>query len=156
MKAVRIHSYGGPDVLTVEEAPRPTPREGEVLIQVHASSVNLFDIGVREGYMHPYFNYTFPLVMGTDVSGVVEELGEGVSGWEPGDEVYTRAGVFLEGGQAEYVRVPAVNLARKPQSVDHLHAAALPHVSLAAWYALVDLADLCEGQTVLIHGSAGG
>lgn len=156
MKAVRIHSYGGPDVLTVEEAPRPTPRAGEVLIQVHASSVNLFDIDVREGYMHPYFNYAFPLVMGTDVSGVVEEVGEGVSGWEPGDEVYTRAGVFLEGGQAEVVRVPAANLARKPRSVDHVHTAALPHVSLAAWYALIDLADLCEGQTVLIHGSAGG
>ncbi len=156
MKAVRIHSYGGPDVLRVEESPRPAPRAGEVLLRVHASSVNLFDIAVREGYLHPYFNYTFPLVMGTDVSGVVEEVGEGVSGWEPGDEVYTRAGVFLEGGQAEYVRVPAANLARKPGSVDHIHAAALPHVSLAAWYALIDVADLGEGQTVLIHGSAGG
>ena len=156
MKAVRIHSYGGPEVLTVEEAPRPTPREGEVLVHVHASSVNLFDIGVREGYMHPYFNYAFPLIIGTDVSGVVEELGEGVAGFNLGDEVYTRAGVFLEGGNAEYVRVPASNVAAKPKSIDHVHAAALPHVSLAAWYALVDLANLSEGQTVLIHGAAGG
>lgn len=156
MKAVRIHTYGGHDVLTVEEASRPTPREGEVLIRVYASSVNLFDIAVREGYLHPYFNYTFPLILGTDASGVVEEVGAGVGDFSPGDEVYTRAGVFLEGANAEYVRVPAANVARKPESLDHLHTAALPHVGLAAWYALVDLADLQAGQTVLIHGAAGG
>ena len=156
MKAVRIHKYGGKEVLMVDDAPRPEPREGEVLIRVHASSVNLFDTAVREGYMHVYFNYTFPLILGTDVSGVIEEVGEGVTDWKPGDEVYTRAGVFLEGAHAEYVRVPASNIARKPESVDHIHAAALPQVSLAAWYALIDLANLSEGQTVLIHGAAGG
>jgi NADPH:quinone reductase-like Zn-dependent oxidoreductase len=156
MKAVLINSYGGYDVLTVDEVPHPTPREGEVLIRVHASSINLFDSAVRNGYLHQYFNYTFPLVLGTDVSGVVEELGAGVTEFAPGDEVYTRAGVFGEGGQAEYVRVPAANVARKPQSLDHLHSAALPHVSLVAWYALVDLANLSQGQTILIHGAAGG
>jgi len=156
MKAVRIHKYGGRDVLMVEDAPQPEPRPGEALIRVHASTVNLFDVAVREGYLHVYFNYTFPLILGTDVSGVIEQVGEGVDQWQPGDEVFTRAGVFLEGAHAEYVRVPAENLARKPQSLDHLHAAALPHVSLVAWYALVDLADLRAGQTVLIHGAAGG
>ena len=156
MKAVRIHSYGGNEVLNVEEAPRPAPREGEVLIKVHASSVNLFDIGVREGYMHPYFNYAFPLILGTDATGVIEDVGEGVAGLSPGDEVYTRAGVFLEGGNAEYVRVPAANVALKPQSLDYVHTGVLPHVSLAAWFALIDLANLSEGQTVLIHGAAGG
>ena len=156
MKAVRIHQYGGYDVLTVEDAPRPSPSEGEVLIRNHASSVNLFDGAVRAGYMHPYFNYSVPLIIGTDVSGVVEEVGPGVTGFSPGDEVYTRAGVFRDGAQAEYVTALASDIALKPQSIDHLHAAALPHVSLVAWYALIDLADLKEGQTVLIHGAAGG
>lgn len=156
MKAVRIHRYGGCEVLTVEEAPRPTPREGEVLIRVHASSVNLFDTAVRAGYLHAYFNYTFPLIIGTDVSGVVEEVGEGVTSLSPGDQVYTRAGVFRDGANAEYVAALASDVAIKPESLDHIHAAALPHVSLAAWYALVDVANLSEGQTVLIHGAAGG
>ncbi|HEX9386797.1 MAG TPA: alcohol dehydrogenase catalytic domain-containing protein, partial [Anaerolineales bacterium] len=75
MKAVRIHNYGGPDVLTYEEAPRPTAGPGEVLIRVHATTVNPFDCAARAGYMHSYFNYTFPLILGTDVSGIVEEVG---------------------------------------------------------------------------------
>lgn len=156
MKAVRIHGYGGTEVLNVEEAPRPEAGPGEVLIKVHASSVNLFDLAVRAGYMHPYFNYTFPLIIGTDVSGVVEELGAGVENFVVGDGVYTRAGVFRDGGNAEYAKVYAADVARKPQSLDHIHSAALPHVSLAAWHGLFDLADLQEGQTVLIHGAAGG
>src|SRR5687768_5894381 len=156
MKAVRIHTYGGPEVLTYEDAPRPVPAEGEVLIRVHASSVNLFDCAVRAGYLHQYFNYTFPLIIGTDVSGVVEEVGASVTTFLPGDSVYTRAGVFRDGGNAEYVVALASDIASKPQSIDHIHAAALPHVTLAAWYGLIDLANLSKGQTVLIHGAAGG
>ena len=156
MKAVRIHEYGGHEVLTYEDARRPTPGPGEVLIQVHASSINLFDCAVHAGYLHPFFNYTFPLVIGTDVSGIVEEVGEGVTDVSPGDAVYTRAGVFQDGGNAEYVVAPAANVATKPQTVDHIHTAAIPHVGLAAWYALVDLAQISEGQSVLIHGAAGG
>lgn len=156
MKAVRIHDYGGVDVLRYEEAPRPTPNAGEVLIQVNATTVNPFDCAVRSGYMGAYFNYTFPLILGTDVSGIVEEVGTGVEDISPGDEVYTRAGVFRDGSYGEFALAIATDVTPKPKSLDHLHAAALPHVTLTAWQALIEFADLSEGQTVLIHAAAGG
>jgi NADPH:quinone reductase-like Zn-dependent oxidoreductase len=156
MKAVRIHTYGGPEVLTYEEAPRPTPKEGEVLIRVKATSVNPFDCAVRAGYMNGYFNYTLPLILGTDVSGVIEAVGAGGNHFSPGDAVYTRAGVSRDGSYAEYVLAPAGDVAAKPRSLDHIHSAALPHVTLTAWQALFNLAHLSKGQTILIHGAAGG
>jgi NADPH:quinone reductase-like Zn-dependent oxidoreductase len=156
MKAVRIHDYGGPDVLTYEDAPRPTARPGELLIRVHATTVNPFDCAVRAGYLHSYFNYNFPLIIGTDLSGIVEEVGEGVTGFSPGDSVYSRTGVFRDGANAEYAVAFAADVAMKPQSLDHIHAAAIPHVTVTAWQALFELANLTEGQTILIHAAAGG
>lgn len=156
MNAVRIHSYGTSDVLTYEEAPRPVPGEGEALIRVHATTVNPFDIAVRSGYMADYFNYSLPLILGTDVSGVVEEMGPGTNSFSPGDAVYSRTGVYRDGTYAEYAIANAGEIAAKPQSLDHVHAAAIPHVALTAWQALYELAHLSEGQTVLIHGAAGG
>jgi NADPH:quinone reductase-like Zn-dependent oxidoreductase len=157
MKAVHIHDYGGLDVLHYEEdVPRPTPGIGEALIRVHATTINPFDCAVRAGYMGQYFNYTFPLVLGTDVSGVVEEVGAGVTDLSPGDVVYTRAGIYRDGAHAEYVLALASDVVAKPQSLDHTNAAALPHVTLTAWQGLIEFADLSEGQTVLIHAAAGG
>jgi NADPH:quinone reductase-like Zn-dependent oxidoreductase len=156
MKAVHIHDYGGLDVLHYEEAARPAPGTGEVLIRVHATSINPFDCAVRAGYMGQYFNYTFPLILGTDVSGVVEEVGEGVTDVAAGDIVYTRAGIYRDGAYAEYVLAIAADVVAKPESLDHIHAAALPHVTLTAWQGLIEFADLSEGQTVLIHAAAGG
>jgi NADPH:quinone reductase-like Zn-dependent oxidoreductase len=156
MKAVHIHDYGGLDVLHIEEAPRPTPGAGEVLIRVHATTINPFDCAVRAGYMGQYFNYTFPLILGTDVSGVVEQVGEGVTDVSIGDVVYTRAGIYRDGAHAEYVLAIAADVVPKPESLDHVHAAALPHVTLTAWQGLIEFADLSEGQTVLIHAAAGG
>jgi NADPH:quinone reductase-like Zn-dependent oxidoreductase len=156
MKAVRIHGYGGTDMLSVEEAPRPTPQQGEALICVYATSVNPFDAAMRAGYLSGYFSPSFPLILGTDVAGIVEEVGAGVTNVRPGDSVYTRAGVGRDGAYAEYVVAPASDLAASPTSLDHLHAAAIPHVILAAWQALIEGAQLAEGQTVLIHGAAGG
>ena len=156
MKAVRIHTYGGTDVLVYEDAPRPMAGAGEVLIRVRATTVNPFDCAVRAGYTAAYFNHTLPLILGTDVSGIVEEVGAGVTNFAPGDPVYARAGVFRDGANAEYVAVSASDVAAKPHSLDHIHSAALPHVTLTAWQALVVAAQLAEGQTVLIHGAAGG
>jgi NADPH:quinone reductase-like Zn-dependent oxidoreductase len=156
MKAVHIHDYGGLDVLHYEEAPRPKPGAGEILICVHATTINPFDCAVRAGYMGQYFNYTFPLILGTDVSGVVEEVGEGVTDIAPGDVVYTRAGIYRDGAHAEYVLALAADAVRKPESLDHIHAAALPHVTLTAWQGLIEFADLSEGQTILVHAAAGG
>lgn len=156
MKAVRIHKYGDASVLSYEDAPVPVPGEGEVLIRVHATTVNPFDCAVRAGYMSAYFNYSLPLILGTDVSGVIAETGPGVAGLQPGDEVYTRAGLFRDGAYAEYVLAPASDVATRPQSLDDLLSAALPHVSLTAWQALFSMADLQKDQTVFIHGVAGG
>lgn len=156
MKAVRIHNYGGPEVLTYEDAPRPTAGPGEVLIRVHATTVNPFDCAARAGYLTGYFNYTLPLIIGTDVSGVIEEIGEGVTGFSAGDIVYARTGVFRDGANAEYAVAFVTDVAKKPQSLDHIHSAALPHVTLTAWQGLYELAKLSAGQTVLIHAAAGG
>ena len=156
MKAVRIHAYGGVDVLSYEDVPRPEPGDSELLIRVHATSVNPFDCAVRAGYLAAYFNHTLPLILGTDVSGVVEQVGPGVTAFQPGDEVYGRTGVVRDGAYAEYALLAETDVAAKPRSLDHRHAAALPHVSLTAWQALFELGDLQAGQTVLIHGAAGG
>src|SRR6185503_14901587 len=137
MKAVHIHDYGGLDVLHYEDAPRPTPGAGEVLIRIHATTMNPFDCAVRAGYMGQYFNYTFPLILGTDVSGVVEEVGEGVTDVSPGDVVYTRAGIYRDGAHAEYALALAADVVPKPESLDLIHAAAggVGHVAvqLAKW-----------------------
>ena len=156
MHAVRIHGYGGTEALVYEEAPRPVPEAGELLIRVHATSVNPFDVALRSGYLAGYFDHTLPLVLGTDVAGVIEENGGGVNGFSPGDAVYARSGVARDGAYAEYVVVPATDVALKPQTLDFVHSAALPHVTLTAWQALIQAADLTEGQTVLIHAAAGG
>jgi NADPH:quinone reductase-like Zn-dependent oxidoreductase len=156
MKAVRIHTYGDRDVLKYEDAPRPRPGEGEVLIRVHATSVNPFDCFVHAGYATAYFNYTLPLILGSDASGVIEEVGAGVTSLAVGDEVYARAGVWRDGANAEYVVALASDVAAKPRTLDHIHAAALPHAVLTAWQALVEAAQVGPGQTVLIHAAAGG
>ena len=104
MKAVRIHAYGGPDVLAYEDAPRPTAGDGEVLIRVHATSVNPFDCAVRAGYMNGYFQYTLPLILGTDVSGVVEAVGPGVTNVSAGDVVYTPGRCVSRWGECRICR----------------------------------------------------
>ncbi|GAA0596340.1 NADP-dependent oxidoreductase [Streptomyces crystallinus] len=154
MRAVIQKSVGGPEVLEVVETERPTPRAGEILVKVHAMAINPVDVAVRAG--------AFPLLgeppfgVGWDVSGVVEEVGPG-AGFAVGDEVY---GMPLfpraAGGYAEYVAVPADHMARKPASLDHVHAAALPLAALTAWQGLVREADVKAGDRVLIQRAAGG
>jgi NADPH:quinone reductase-like Zn-dependent oxidoreductase len=156
MKAVRIHGYGDRSVLTYEDAPQPQPGPGEVLIRVHASSVNPFDCFVHAGYATGYFDYTLPLVSGSDAAGEIAAVGAGVTDWSIGAQVYTRAGVWRDGAHAQYVVALAHDVAAMPQSLTYQQAAALPHVILTAWQALVVAAELAPGQTVLIHAAAGG
>ena len=156
MNAVRIHTYGGRDVLVHQEVPRPIAGEGEVLIRVHATTVNPFDCAVRAGYLTAWYNYSFPLILGLDISGVIEEVGAGVTGFAPGDAIYARSDPGQNGAYAEYVAVNAALVAAKPQSLDYLEAAAIPHVTMTAWEAVVRGANLAEGETILIHGAAGG
>ena len=156
MKAVRIHEYGGPEVLRYEEAPRPLAGAGEVLIRVHAAGVNPVDWKVRAGFAKDRLKYKMPFIPGWDLSGVVEGAGPGVLRLKVGDEVYSRPDIARDGSYAEYIVVKETEVARKPQSVDHVHAAAVPLAALTAWQALFDGAKLAAGQTVLIHGAAGG
>jgi NADPH:quinone reductase-like Zn-dependent oxidoreductase len=156
MKAVRIHEYGGPEVLRYEEAPRPQLAEGDVLVRVHAAGVNPVDWKIREGYLRERLRYELPLVLGWDVSGVVAEVGPGVRDLAVGDEVYARPDITRDGAYADYVAVRASELARKPHSVGHTEAAGVPLAAITAWHALFETAHLAAGQSVLVHAAAGG
>ena len=162
MMAVRIHRFGGPEVLRYEEAPRPEPGVGDVLIRVHAAGVNPGDWKIREGAFQGSFPRGFPAIVGWDVSGTVESVGDGVTGFRIGDAVYARTDVTRPGAYAEYVAVRARELARRPLTVDHVHAAAVPLAALTAWQALFESParstsiGLVKGQSLLIHGAAGG
>jgi NADPH:quinone reductase-like Zn-dependent oxidoreductase len=156
MKAIRVHQYGGPEVLKFEEAPRPQPGPGEVLVRVRAAGVNPVDWKVREGRYKEAFVYRMPFVPGWDVSGVVESTGPHVALLAEGDEVYGSPSMVRNGTYAEYAVVPEAELALKPRSVDHLHAASVPMAALTAWQGLFDVGGLRTEQKVLIHGGAGG
>lgn len=156
MRAIRIHNYGGPEVLQYEDAPRPEPQADEVLIRVHAAGVNPIDWKVREGHMKEFWPHKFPLILGWDLSGVVEELGRGVSRIKIGDKVYSVPDPTRNGAYAEYIVVRESELALKPNSLHHIRAAAVPLAALTAWQALFDTAQLQPEQRVLIHGAAGG
>ena len=156
MKAIRIHNYGGPEVLQYEDAPRPKPQAGEVLIRVHAAGVNPIDWKVREGHMKDFWPHKFPLILGWDLSGVVEELGRGMSRFKIGDEVYSLPDPTRNGAYADYIVVRESELALKPKSLHHIRAAAVPLAALTAWQSLFDTAQLQPGQRVLIHAGSGG
>jgi len=159
MKAIRIHKYGGLEVLQYEDAPRPQPESGEVLIRVYAAGVNPIDWKVREGYMKDLWPHKFPLIPGWDLSGVVEAVGPGPAAagrFKKGDEVYSVPDVSRDGAYAEYVVVRESELSLKPKSLHHVHAAAAPLAALTAWQALFDAGQLVSGQRILIHGGSGG
>jgi NADPH:quinone reductase-like Zn-dependent oxidoreductase len=155
MKAVQIDRYGGAEVLQFGEAQRPTPGEGEVLIRAQGSSVNPFDCAVRAGYMQNWIPFTFPLVLGVDVAGAIEACGSGVTQFKPGQAVYARVNPGKGGAYAEYVLARADEVAASPKSIGPVQAGAIPHAALTAW-AMIEAANPSKGQTVLIHGAAGG
>ena len=126
MKAVLIHNYGGPEVLRYGDAPRPQLGNGEVLIRVHAAGVNPVDWKVREGHLKQLVQYKFPLILGWGLSGVIEEVGPGVSKFKKGDEVFSKPDTSRDGAYAEYVVVRESEVALKPKSLHHVYAAAVP------------------------------
>ena len=156
MNAVRIHTYGGPEVLTYETVTKPEAGDGEVLVRVYAAGVNPLDWKLRQGYLSGWFNVPFPMVIGWEFSGVVEAIGAGITEFAVGDEVYGRSDIMRDGSAAEYLRVPATMVARKPKSITHTQAASIPQAAQAAWAALFDKGNLKAGQKVLIHAAAGG
>jgi NADPH:quinone reductase-like Zn-dependent oxidoreductase len=159
MKAIRIHNYGGPEVLQYEDAPRPEPQAGEVLVRVLAAGVNPIDWKVREGHMKDFWPHKLPLIPGWDLSGVVEAVGPGPAAagrFKKGDEVYSVPDASRDGAYAEYIVVRESELALKPKSLHHVRAAAVPLAAVTAWQALFDAGQLKRGQRVLIHGGSGG
>ncbi len=156
MKAIRIHSYGGPEVLAYEEAPWPTPGAGEVLVEVCAAGINPVDWKIREGLLKDRLQYTFPFIPGWDLSGIVEETGPEVTRFKPGDAVFSSQGLSRDGAYAEFAVVDASLVAQKPRSIDHVAAAGIPLAAMTAWQALFEGALLKRGQRVLIHAGSGG
>jgi NADPH:quinone reductase-like Zn-dependent oxidoreductase len=156
MKAVRIHSYGGWETLVYEEASRPTPGSGNVLVRVHAAGVNPLDWKIREGRMRAVLNYQLPLILGIDVSGVVAALGPDVINLHVGQDVYGVVDMALSGSYAEYALAHAEMVAPKPKTLDYVQAASVPVVAMTAWQALFETGGLSAGQTILVHAAAGG
>ncbi len=156
MKAIRIHEFGGPEVLKLEDIPRPKPAADEVLIKVYASGVNPVDYKIRAGLRKEKFPTTFPLTPGWDVSGVIEEIGNDVKHLKKDDEVYSLPDPTKDGTYAEYVIVKENKVGKKPKSIDHVHAAGVPLAGLTAWQGLFDFGKLQAGEKVLIHAASGG
>jgi NADPH:quinone reductase-like Zn-dependent oxidoreductase len=154
MKAVVAHEYGTPEVLKYEDAPRPEPKENELLVRVIACGVNPADPLVISGRLAKEFGTHLPLVAGYDIAGVVETTGAKVTKFKKGDAVYGYA--LFGGGWAEYAVLGENEAALKPKSATFTDAAAVPMGALTSWQALIDAAKLTAGQTVLIHGGSGG
>lgn len=153
MKAVRYHAYGGPEVLKYEDAPRPVPGEGEILVRVRAAAVNPVDAKVRAGGFGP--GAQMPLIPGYDLAGIVASAA-GSSRFKEGDEIFAYLNIRRGGAYAEFAVVKEDEAAAKPKKLKFEEAAAVPLAALTAWQALVEKAKLDAGQTVLIHGGSGG
>jgi NADPH:quinone reductase-like Zn-dependent oxidoreductase len=154
MKASRIHDYGGPEVMHYEDAEKPAAAAGEVLVRVRGASVNPVDWKIRSGFVKAIFETKFPAILGGDLAGVVEAVGEDISDWKVGDEVFAHIG--LAGANAQYVATKAAFCAPKPKSLNFEYAAAVPLTALTAWLGMVETAKVAKGQRVLIHAAAGG
>lgn len=156
MKAIVINQYGSPDVLRYQDIPTPTPKPDQVLVKIHASSINPVDWKIRQGLLQPLSGYNFPKMLGCDLSGEVVEVGANVTRWQVGDQVYTFVNPVFGGAYAEYVAVNAANLSYKPQNMTDAEAAGVPVAGLTALQGLLDLGQLRPGQKVLINGASGG
>src|SRR5579859_1967720 len=156
MKAIRLHGRGGPERLVYEDAPQPHPGPGEVLVRVYATGVIATELEWDETYETTAGDPRALPIPGRDLSGVVEEVGSGVTTLVKGSEVYAMLGYGRDGAEAEFTLTLPDELVPKPRTLDFVQAAAVPLTALTAWQAFFDHASLVAGQTVLIHGAAGG
>jgi NADPH:quinone reductase-like Zn-dependent oxidoreductase len=155
MQAIRAHVRGGPDQLRLEQAPTPVPEADEILVRVRAAAITYDELLWDESWTRKGIDRT-PIIPSHEVSGTVAALGAAVTERRIGEDVYGLIEFDRDGGAAQYVTVPAAEVARKPTTVDHIQAAALPLAALTAWQALVDHAQLVAGESVLVTGGAGG
>jgi alcohol dehydrogenase len=156
MRAFAIDRYGGPEVLTMRDLPEPEPGPGDLLVEIQAASVNPVDFKIRSGDVKVLIRDRFPLVLGCDCSGVVSRVGEGVTKFAPGDEVFARLRKDRIGTFAERALIDEVDAAKKPANLSHREAASIPLVGLTSWQALVDIGKVRAGQRVLVHAGSGG
>lgn len=156
MKAVFYNKYGSPDVLEIGELEKPIINEDELLIQVHASSINPVDWKIRNGSMKIFTGKKFPKGLGGDVAGKIVEIGEKVTGFKIGDEVYGKISGFKGNTYAEYVIAKPKDLSQKPANLNFNEAAAVPLAALTAYQALVNLGGITKNSRVLINGCSGG
>jgi len=154
MKAVVANQSGGPEVLKYQDAPKPEPKDDEILVRVIAAGVNPVDSYVRQGRFGK--RASGPLIIGYDIAGVVEKTGANAKKFKPGDGVYCYLSITRGGGYAEFAVAKESETARKPKNIDFVEAAAVPLAATTAWQALIDSAKIKKGQTVLIHGGSGG
>lgn len=153
MKAVVVRSYGGPEVLSYEEAPIPTLGPREALVRVDAAGVGPWDALIRTG--HSGIPQTLPLILGSDIAGVIQLLDSDDEALHRGDEIYGVTNPSFTGGYAQYAIASVETIARKPQSLNFVEAASAPVVAVTAWQMLFDHAQVSEGQSVLVLGAAG-
>lgn len=156
MKAFLIDRYGKNETGRIDDVPAPALRDDDVLIRVHAASVNALDTKIRRGEFKVILPYRLPLILGNDLAGTVERVGAGVSQFKPGDEVYARPDDDRIGTFAEFIAVSAASVALKPHNLTMVEAASLPLVALTAWQTLVEAAQLKPGQKVFIQAGSGG
>jgi NADPH:quinone reductase-like Zn-dependent oxidoreductase len=156
MKAFVIDRYGSNDVVRAGEMPDPELRDDDVLVQIHAASVNPLDLKIRDGKLKLVLPYRLPLILGNDLAGVVVRVGSRVRRFKPGDEVYARTETDRIGAFAEFISIKEDAVADKPKKLTMEEAASIPLVGLTAWQVLVERANLKSGQKVLIHAGSGG
>jgi NADPH:quinone reductase-like Zn-dependent oxidoreductase len=156
MKAFILDRYGSADRVRAGEVPDPELREDDVLVRIHAAGVNLLDSKIRNGEFKRILRYRLPLILGHDLAGVVVRVGSRVRRFKPGDEVYARAADGRIGAFAEFSAIKEDDVAIKPKALTMEEAASIPLVGLTAWQALIERANLKQGQKVLIHAGAGG
>jgi NADPH:quinone reductase-like Zn-dependent oxidoreductase len=153
MKAVRVHRFGPPEVISLDDLPKPEPGRGEVVVRVKAAGIGPWDALIRSG--KSVLPQPLPLILGSDLSGEVDSVGADVNELQVGDEVFGVTNERFTGAYAEYAVANAAMLAPKPKRLNHTHAASVPVVAVTAWQMVFDLAQLSSGQAVLVHGGAG-
>ena len=157
MRAIQLHQVSGSEALRYEDAPKPSPKDNEVLVRVHATAITPTEFAWYPTFHSPEGGTRpFPIILGHEFSGVVDAIGPACMGVQVGDPVYGLSDWFIDGAQADYCLTVLANIAPKPASLDHTQAAAVPISALTAWQALIDRAQLSQGQRVLVHGAAGG
>jgi NADPH:quinone reductase-like Zn-dependent oxidoreductase len=151
MKAIVINEFGGREVLKFADIPAPEPGEGEVLVRVKAAGVSPVDWQIRAGHLKGFYPYCFPIILGWDLAGIAEKVGDSARRFRPSDEVYAYCGrpVIQHGTYAEYIAIPESYLAARPKAITFAEAGAIPRAALTAYQSLYDLVKLKAGESIL-------